>query len=86
MQAISADGTLELAIQMATEDQAEDQDLVHYFDIQGKTKASNSSDWRDWVVSNRDAMSMAGLIDGWVVHSVIKFISQRDRPDTYNGH
>ena len=34
MQARAADGTPELAIQMAAEDQAEDEYLVHYFDIQ----------------------------------------------------
>ena len=36
VQAIATDGILELAIQIAVEDQAEDQDLVHYFNIQGK--------------------------------------------------
>ena len=49
---------------MAAEDQSEEQDLVYYFDIQGKKKPSNSSDWRYWVVSTRDAMPMAGLING----------------------
>ena len=75
---------------MAAEDQAEDQDLVQYFDIQGKTKPSNSSNWRDWVVSTRYAMPMTGLIDGTgiirVVHLAIKFIERRGRSDTYNGH
>ena len=35
-------------------------------------------------------MPMTGLIDGTgiirVVHSAIKFIERRGRPDTYNGH
>ena len=75
---------------MAAEDQAEDKYLVHYFDIEGKIEPSNSSNWRDWVVSTRDAMSKAGLIDVTgivqVVHLAIKFIAQRGRSDTYHGH
>ena len=89
VQARAADGTLELAIQREAEYQNEYQDLVHYLDIQMKTKPSNSSNWREWVVSTRDAMPMAGLIDGTgiiqVVQLAIKFISQRVRSDTYNG-
>ena len=90
MQARAADGTLELAIQREAEDQNEEQDIVHYLEIQMKTKPSNFSNWRDWVVSTRDAMPMAGLIDGTgivqVVQLEIKFISQRGRSDTYNGN
>ena len=63
---------------------------MHYFDIQGKKTPSNSSDWRDWVVSTRDAMPMAVLIDRtgivWFVQSAIKFITKRGRSDTYQRH
>ena len=80
MQSRTVDRTLHLNIQMAAEDQAEDQDLVQYFDIQGKIKLSNSSNWRYWVVSTRDATSMAGLVNGIyitrVVHSTIKLITR----------
>ena len=90
MHSRASDRTLELSIKLEAEYQAEYQDLVHYFDIQGKIKPSNSSDWRDWVVSTRDAMSMAVLINGAsivrLVHSVIKFITRRVRSDKYHGY
>ena len=86
----AVDVTLDIAIQMVAEDQAEYQDLVQYFNILGETKPSNSRDWRYWVLSTRDAIPMAGLIDGTgivrVVHSAIKFIARRGRSDTYHGH
>ena len=90
LQAISADRLLELSIQMAAEYKAEDQDLVHHFNIQGKTKPSNSSDWIYLVVSTRDATPIACLIYSTgiirVVQLAIKFIARRGRSDMYHGH